>query len=157
MQNRKRCGELGAVLTVLAMGGVALPGCTFVGGGVGSVVDSMTPGPYEERPPSQLLQLERDERVLILLRNGTRVAGLYRGTHGPTAADLERYLMVSADDDSLIGVKLSDVSSIAVEVTGKGWLYGGLAGLAVDTTVVVVSVIALHHMQMKPLGEGCFC
>jgi hypothetical protein len=156
MQNRKRRGWLGQVFTLLTLGVAALPGCTFVGAGVGAGVDSMIPGPYEERPASQLVQLERDERVLILLRNGKRVTGRYRGTHGPTAADLDRYLIVSADE-TLLGVKMSDVSSIAVEVTGKGWLYGGLAGLAADTTFVVVSAIALHDMKFNALGNGCFC
>ena len=158
MQNRKRCGRLAEVLSVFALGAAALPGCTFVGAGVGAGVDSMIPGPYEERSPSQFVQLERDQRVLILLRNGKRVTGRYRGTHGPTPADLERYLLVSADE-ALFSVKTSEVSSIAVEVTGKGWLYGGLVGLAVDATVVVVSAIALHDMKFNGLGDsnGCFC
>ena len=158
MQNRKRCGRLVGVVTVFALGAVALPGCTFVGAGVGAGVDSMLPGPYEERPPAQFVQLERDQRVLIRLRNGQQVTGRYRGTHGPTPADLDRYLLVSADE-SLFSVKASEVSSIAVEITGKGWLYGGLVGLAVDATVVVVSAIALHNMKFDGLGDsnGCFC
>lgn len=144
---------------MLMLGAIALPGCTFVGAGVGASVDSMIPGPYEERPPSQLVQLERDQRVLIVLRNGKRVTGRYRGTHGPTPADLDRYLIVSADE-ALFSVKTSELSSIAVEVTGKGWLYGGLVGLAADATVIVVSAIALQNMKFDGLGEpngGCFC
>ncbi|HET7540538.1 MAG TPA: hypothetical protein VFK05_11725 [Polyangiaceae bacterium] len=142
MQNGKGVQGVGTVLGVLALAGLLLPGCTFVGAGIGSLI----PGPYEERPASQFVQLERDERVVIRLRNGVRVTGLYRGTRGPTATDLERYLLLSADE-TLFGVKMSDVSSIAVEVQGKGWLYGGLIGLAVDVTVVVVSAIAVGNLK----------
>jgi hypothetical protein len=138
------CTSFSAFALVIA----SLQGCcTFVGGGIGSLI----PGPYEELPPTQVV-LERDERVLVLLRNGGRVSGYYRGTHGPTPTDLERYLLVSADEN-LVAVRLSDVSSIAVEVTGKGWLYGGLIGLAADATLVVIAVIAVNNMQFRVFDE----
>ena len=158
MWNWKRLGRTSTWLAALVTSSVSLPGCTLLGAGVGAGIDSLIPGPYEERPPAELVRLERNERVIVILRKGTRVTGRYVGTHGPTAADLERYLLVSVGDD-LASVKVSDVSSIAVEVTGKGWLYGGLMGLATDATVVVVSVIALNHMHLDLSGDpgGCFC
>ncbi|MEI9937383.1 MAG: hypothetical protein WDO69_09160 [Pseudomonadota bacterium] len=130
-----------------------LSGCTLVGAGVGAGIDSLIPGPYEERPPTELVRLERDQRVIIMLRRGTRVNGRYRGTHGPTAADLECYLLVSADE-GLVSVKSSDVSSVAVEVTGKGWLYGGLIGLAIDTVIVAAVIVALHDMDLSSDPNG---
>lgn len=153
MQNWKQLSRSCAVLTILS---VSLPGCTLLGGGVGAGIDSLIPGPYEQRPSADLVRLERDQRVLVLLRNGTRVTGRYRGTHGPTATDVDRYLLVSADQ-ALVSVRTSDVSSIAVEVTGKGWLYGGLIGLAADAVVVVAGVIAMNNMRFD-LGSqpnGC--
>jgi len=79
-----------ALLSALAMLRASLPGCAFVGAGVGAGIDSLIPGPYEEQLSPELVRLERDERVLVALRNGTRVAGRYRGTLAPTAADLDR-------------------------------------------------------------------
>ncbi len=150
MSNWKRLGRSKTLLTALAVLGVALPGCTLLGAGIGAGIDSLTPGPYEERPPAELVRLERDERVVVVLRNGTRVTGRYRGTHGPTAADLDRYLLVSTHD-SLVSMKVSDVSSMAVEVTGKGWLYGGLIGLLADVVVVVAVGRSLDNMH---IGDG---
>jgi hypothetical protein len=152
MSNSKRLGGTGTLLSVLLIVSISLPGCTLAGAGIGGGIDSMIPGPYEERPPAELVQLERDQRVVVALRNGARVVGRYRGTHGPTAADLDRYLLVSSEEN-LIGVKVSDISSIAVEVTGKGWLYGGLIGLAADSAIVVVSAMALNGMQFH-LSSG---
>jgi len=158
MPNWKRLRRMGSLLSVLIALSISLPGCTLAGAGIGAGIDSMIPGPYEERPAAGLVQLERDQRVLVVLRNGTRVAGRYRGTHGPTAADLDRYLVVSSEE-SLVGVKVSNVSSIAVEVTGKGWLYGGLIGLAADSAIVVVTAVALQNMKFNLSSDpsGCFC
>ena len=71
---------------------------------------------------------------------------------------LDRYLVVSSEE-SLVGVKVSNVSSIAVEVTGKGWLYGGLIGLAADSAIVVVTAVALQNMKFNLSSDpsGCFC
>ena len=135
------------LLVALATLSVTVPGCTLAGAGAGAGIDSLLPGPYRERPAAELTRLERDGRVVVTLRDGTRVTGRYRGTHGPTAVDLERYLLVSADD-KLVSVKTSDVSSIAVEVTGKGWLYGGLIGLAADIVIVTAAAIALNNMEL---------
>jgi hypothetical protein len=146
MPKWKRCAVARDLLLLAALN-VSLPGCTLVGAGVGAGIDSCIPGPYEERRRAELVQLERDQRIVVLLRNGTHVTGRYRGTHGPTAADLERYLLVSTNED-LVSVKESDTSSIAVEVTGKGWLYGGLIGLAADVTIIVVSAVALNNMEI---------
>ena len=147
MSDWKRGGRACARLTVLAMLGVSLSGCTLVGAGVGAGINSLMPAPYEERPLTELVRLERNARVVTVLRNGDRVPGRYLGTLGPTASDLELYLLLSGDE-KLVRVKQSDVASIAVEVTGKGWLYGGLIGLAVDGAIVVASGIALNHVQM---------
>jgi hypothetical protein len=84
------------------------------------------------------------------------VTGRYRGTHGPTAVDLDRYLLVSTNE-ALVSVRASDVSSIAVEVTGKGWLYGGLIGLAADTALVVAGVIAMNNMRFDFSSEHQRC
>jgi len=158
MQNWRRLGRTCAWLSALALLSASLSGCTLIGAGVGAGIDSLIPGPYQERPPAELVRLERNERVVVLLRNGTRVTGRYLGTHGPTAADLDRYLLVNADKD-LVSVRTSDVSSIAVEVTGKGWLYGGLIGLTADVVVVVLGVISMSNMNMdfSLSSNGCFC
>jgi hypothetical protein len=139
------------LLVLLAALGVTAPGCTLAGAGAGAGIDSLLPGPYKERPAAELARLERDGRVVVALRDGTRVTGRYRGTHGPTAVDVERYLLVSADE-KLVSVKTSEVSSIAVEVTGKGWLYGGLIGLAADIVIVTAAAIALNNMEMDLSG-----
>ncbi|HEY0466333.1 MAG TPA: hypothetical protein VGC79_19115 [Polyangiaceae bacterium] len=159
MPNWKRLRGSGAGLIALALLSVSFSGCTLVGAGVGAGIDSLIPGPYEQRPAAELVRLERDERVLVVRRNGTRVSGRYRGTHGPTGADLERYLLISADDH-LVSVKGSEVSSVAVEVTGKGWLYGGLIGLAADVVVIVVaSQFDLYNTPSTTANgsSGCFC
>jgi len=135
-----------------------LPGCTLVGAGVGAGIDSLIPGPYQERPSAELMRLERDQRVLVLLRDGTHVTGQYRGMHGPTSADLERYLLVSTADN-LVSVRTSDVSSVAVEVMGKGWLYGGLIGLTADAVIIVAGFLTMQNTDFKLTGDpsGCFC
>ena len=157
MPNGNRLERSFAWLTALALLNLSLTGCTVAGASIGAGIDSLIPGPYEKRPATEFVRLERDEDVLVLLRNGTRVTGQYVGTHGPTAADLDRYLLVRTDEQ-LVTVEVSEVSSIAVEVTGKGWLYGGLIGFAADAAIVMATVVALHNLQTEPLtGSGCFC
>ena len=156
-----------AWLMVLTLLSVSLPSCTLAGAGIGAGIDALIPGPYEERPPAALVRVERNERVIVVLRNGTSVTGRYLGTHGPTPADLERYVLVSTDNPSgvpkgperLISVQLSELSAIAVEVTGKGWLYGGLIGLAADATLVLTTAYMLHNLKIQPFNDpsGCFC
>jgi hypothetical protein len=146
MRNWRRLGGACRSITVLVVATIALPSCTLLGASLGAAVDSQQPGPYEEHPRAQLVRLERDQDVLFVLRNGLSVAGRFRGVHGPTAADLERYLILTTDE-GLMSVKESEVSSIGVEVVGKGWLYGALIGLAADATLVMLG--AAWNRQME--------
>ncbi|HMJ10929.1 MAG TPA: hypothetical protein VK524_05955, partial [Polyangiaceae bacterium] len=122
-----RCPGHAARFMALAGLSAALSGCTLVGAGVGAGIDTVTPGPYEERAPSERLRLERRDRVIVRSRNGARVSGRYMGIHGPTRQDPESYLLIESAE-RVRSVRASDVCSISVEVTGKGWLYGGLIG-----------------------------
>ena len=158
MSTWSRCRRSCTFITAFVTLSASLSGCTLVGAGVGAGIDSLTPGPYEEHAAAEHVRLERHQRVMVRLRNGTGVIGRYVGVHGPTAADLNGYLLVDADQ-RLVSVNVSDVSSIAVEVTGKGWLIGGLIGLAADTAIVVATIIALENMQFDfpDSQSNCFC
>jgi hypothetical protein len=146
------------LITVLSLLSASVSGCTLVGAGVGAGIDSLVPGPYEEHAAAEHVRIERQQRVIVRLRNGTGVIGRYVGVHGPTADDLNSYLLIDADKD-VVSVKASEVSSIAVEVSGKGWLIGGLIGLAADAVIVVATVIAVENMKIDlSFGpSGCFC
>jgi hypothetical protein len=152
------CTRRGSFIAVLAALSVTVQGCTLVGAGVGAGIDALTPGPYEERAPAEFVRIERNERVIVRLRNGADVTGRYFGVRAPSAGDLDSYLLVDKGE-RLVDVKMSDVSSIAVEVSGKGWLYGGLVGLAVDTAIVVAVAVAVQNMKIRPFDDpsGCFC
>lgn len=147
--------RLGAALVL----GSAASGCTLVGAGAGASIDALTPGPYEDRGPLRSVQLSRGQRVVVATRGKGRVQGRYAGVHGPTLRDPERYLLLEADDE-LTSVPESEIEGVAVEVSGKGWLYGGLAGLAVDATLIVVAAVAIQQMELHPMKlseSGCFC
>jgi hypothetical protein len=144
------------VVAALAFG---LEGCTFVGAGIGAGVDAWVPGPYESTSWDRV-QLERYDRVVVFTREGERVDGSYLGVIAPTRNDAEAYILLDGDD-GLSRVAVRDVRSAAVEVPGKGWLYGGAIGLAVDVAVVVGASIAVSNMSFDHsgvLGDGdCFC
>lgn len=147
-----------AVCAGLALLSASVSGCTLLGAGVGAGVDALVPGPYREHAAAEHVRLERQQRVIVRRRDGTGVVGRYVGVHGPSAGDLDSYLLIEADE-RLVSVKSSEVSSIAVEVSGKGWLIGGLIGLAADAVIVVVAVIALNNMKMDLSfsPNGCLC
>ncbi|HTM46928.1 MAG TPA: hypothetical protein VL137_18355 [Polyangiaceae bacterium] len=134
----------------------ALPGCTFIGGGVGAGIDSLIPGPYENLPRTETVPLRRGERVRLVLVNGARVEGRYVGTEGPSATSPETRLRVKTSD-GLARVRQSEVRTFGIEVTGNGWLYGGLVGLALDVAVIV----AISSMDFTPDYGGslgsCWC
>lgn len=139
---------------------LSLPGCTLLGAGAGAGVDALTRGPYEERSP-KLLELERGDRVRLVTRAGRRVEGRYAGTIGPSARDPEIYLVIDGEQE-LEPVASSDVRAVGVEVMGKGWLYGGLAGLAVDVALVVAVSVAVSNMEYGDADlwegdSGCLC
>src|SRR6478609_8009219 len=75
MPNRERRGRSCTMFSLLTMLSISLSGCTLIGAGVGADIDSMIPGPYEEHPPTELMQLESNERVVVRLRNGACVSG----------------------------------------------------------------------------------
>jgi hypothetical protein len=107
------------------------------------------------------VRLRKRDRVIVHLRSARRVSGRYLGTHGPTSRDPESYLLID-NEPRAQSVRVSDVCGISVEVTGKGWMYGMLIGAALDTAVVVATVIALENMSFS--GDwggdgdgGCFC
>jgi hypothetical protein len=139
---------------------ISSPGCTLLGAGAGAGVDALMRGPYEPRSPKRL-ELERGDHVRLVTRAGRRVEGRYAGTIGPSAHDPEIYLVIDAEQE-LAPVASSDVRSLGVEVTGKGWLYGGVLGLAVDVALVVGVSIAVSNMEYgnADLWEGdsgCLC
>jgi hypothetical protein len=129
------------------MASLPVGGCTLVGAGVGAGIDAMIPGPYEAREPAERVYLEHGKRVDLGLRNGVHVRGRYMGTHGPTAHDPETYLLVEADD-TVASVPASELRVLGVEVLGKGWIYGGVIGLAIDVTLVVATIIALQNYRI---------
>ena len=122
-------------------------GCTLVGLGVGAAIDSALPGPYESRSPGQLLQIKPRDRAVFWLGNGRRVEGRYLGSFGPTARDPETYLIVDDASPPSI-VRSSDVRGVGVEITGKGWLYGGIIGLSIDASLAIVALVAVHNMRI---------
>jgi hypothetical protein len=132
-------------------------GCTLVGGGIGAAVDAAVPGPYDTRLPTAHLRIKPKDRVMVWLGNGNRLEGRYLGAFGPSARDPETYLIIDAGSNAML-VATSDVKSLGVEVSGKGWLYGGLIGLAIDVTFVVIAAVAVSNMQYRfPEGSSCFC
>jgi hypothetical protein len=157
----RRHGPHAALHIAVATVPAALSGCTLIGAGIGAGIDSATPGPYEERPPAERVRLERRERIIVHLRHGARVSGRYMGVHGPTRRDPESYLLVDTEA-RVRSLRTSDVCAISVEVSGKGWLYGGLIGVAIDATLVVATVVALQNMDWNGNWSngsdgGCFC
>ena len=148
---QKLCGGLAL--------GFGLSGCTLLGAGVGAGVDSAVPGPFEDRPAEQCERLERGERVVINV-TGSQIEGRYVGRHGPTPQDPELYLLIESED-GIVSVPASEVRSVGIEVTGKGWLYGAIVGAAVDVAVIiaVVSFVNMDYGQhdWSRSGGNCFC
>lgn len=135
-----------------------MSGCTLLGAGIGAAIDSTIPGPYEAREPTERVHLVNGERVDLGLRSGKHVRGRYLGVHGPTNRDPETYLLVEAEG-AVASVPSSELRVLGVEVTGKGWLYGGVVGLVLDVTVVVVAIIAVQNMKLDMHGAlgDCIC
>ncbi|MGC4093197.1 MAG: hypothetical protein QM756_35980 [Polyangiaceae bacterium] len=147
---------------VVALLGLALStnGCTLLGAGVGAAVDGAVPGPYDTRRPSAHLSFKPKDRIMVWRENGERIEGRYLGALGPNPRDPETYLIVDTGSRA-VTLPVSDVHALGVEVSGKGWVYGGLIGLAMDAAFVVAVAIAMHDMKMDGLklggGSGCFC
>lgn len=136
-----------------------LCGCTLLGAGVGAGIDSLVPGPYESRAPIRSVQLTKNERVRLILANGARVEGRFLGALPATSRDPQSYLLIDGQD-GIARVASRNIKTLGIEVTGNGWLYGGLIGLAVDVTLVVATIVALQNMEYNLEGwsEGnCFC
>jgi hypothetical protein len=136
-------------------------GCTLIGAGTGAAVDAARPGPYEIHSPSASVRLERDDCVKLWLANGESIQGHYLGMHGPTPRDPESYLVIDEEPKPRL-VPVSQVKTLGVEVSGKGWMYGALIGLAVDVMVLTAAIIAVSDDQWmgdwNMNGEsGCFC
>ncbi len=143
---------------------LSFSGCTLLGAGVGAGIDAAVPGPYRELPDGEgarVPRLEKDQHVVIHRRSGAAIEGHYVTAHGPTARDSETYLVIDAGERAAV-VPLSDVRSIAVEVSGRGWLYGTLAGAAVDVAVIVAFAVFYQgpgygDMHLAGGDSGCFC
>jgi hypothetical protein len=121
-----------------------LPGCTLLGAGIGAGVDSAIPGPYEMHPVGERVPLNHGDRIRVVRNNGLSVEGKYLAFRGPSSEELDNSLLIEVGD-AVVRLPCSDIETIGVEVTGKGWLYGGLVGLAVDVTLVVAVGIAMHN------------
>jgi len=91
--------------------------------------------------------------VRVWFGNGQRIDGRYLGVVGPTPRDPETYLIIDADPKPKL-VAASQVKSLGVEVLGKGWLYGGLIGLVVDVTLVVIAVVSVNNMEWNLQSNG---
>jgi hypothetical protein len=148
--------QLASLLVVLSL----VNGCTLIGSGVGALVDSAIPGPYERRSPLEAVRVKPRDRIELWLGNGQHIEGRYLGSFGPSSRDPETYLIIEGSAQPTF-VRSSDLRGLGVEVTGKGWLYGGIAGLAVDASLVIVAVIAANNMHLDQLSfggnSGCFC
>lgn len=133
--------------------------CTLIGLGTGAAIDAI-PGPYDTRPANAHVSFAPKQRVMVWLANGERVEGRYLGAFGPNPRDPETYLIVDAGGTPKV-LATSNIRALGVEQPGKGWLYGGVIGLAVDVTLVVMATIALSNMDMRGLklggDSGCFC
>jgi hypothetical protein len=128
-----------------------LSGCTLVGAGIGAGIDSMIPGPYEVHAAEEHVVLSHGQRVDLGLRDGRHVKGRYVGVHGPTRSDPETYLLVEADA-AVTSVPASELRVIGVEVTGNGWIYGGVIGLTIDVALVIATVIIVENMKFDMTG-----
>ncbi len=153
-----RCKPTNACLALLMF---ALSGCTLVGTGAGAAIDAAVPGPYREDPGAHVARLHKGDAVVVRLRSGTRIDGRYVTAYGPTPRDVETYLIIDTGARVSIAAA-SDVHSIAVEVPGKGWLYGMIAGGAVDLAVIVAFAILYegpsYNGNLQLGGDsGCFC
>jgi hypothetical protein len=98
----------------------SLSGCTFVGAGVGAGVDSLIPGPYEERA-MQDIRLSRGQKVIFVSAGGKQVNGRYIGTLAPTPRDPQLYVILDVEGE-LAQIPMSDIASVRIEVPGKPWL-----------------------------------
>jgi hypothetical protein len=147
MRHSARIRALGVLQLGLAIASLPLSGCTLVGAGVGAGIDAMIPGPYETHGPAERVYLEHGKSVDLGLRNGEHVRGRYVGTAGPTARDPETYLIVEVDD-AVASVPASELRTLGVEVMGKGWIYGGVIGLAIDVTLVVATIIVMQNFRL---------
>ena len=153
---RPRCLLLAAGVTAL------LPCCTLWGTAVGARIDVQTPGPYEFQPfqsasgsdPSTDLSgrydLKKGDRLQLRLANGTTLTGRYAGVEAPSATQPESHLRLESerehrrDTPTVTSIATSEIREIGVEVSGYGWAYGALAGLALDVAVIA---ILLPHSQ----------
>ena len=126
-----------------------LPSCTFAGLGIGSGIDSLIPGPYEEGPPTISAALRPNQRVRLILNSGVRIEGRYLSMLGPTAQDPHTYLVLKLDD-GFARIPSSDIKTLGIEVSGNGWVYGALVGFALDIAIVV----ALLSYSSQPHNYG---
>jgi hypothetical protein len=120
-----------------------LPSCTLLGVVIGGVVDRATPGPYEERDAFDRIALRRGQRVVAQLASGRRIEGRYAGVQAATRYDPEAYLLIDTGE-RIQRVGRSGIYFLGVDVPGKGWLYGGLIGLAVDVAVIALIVASFE-------------
>jgi len=123
-------------------------GCTLIGAGVGAGIDSAIPGPYEYHGVAERVPLKYGDRIRVKLRNGITFDGRYVGFRAPTATEIEGAIVVKTEDD-IVSQQTSEIGQVGIEVTGRGWLYGGLIGLAVDTTIVIATIVAYNSMDFS--------
>lgn len=129
----------------------SLCGCHLIGAGAGATIDTLIPGPFQPQTQCQITALKLHEDVRLILNSGTRVQGAYLGLDGPSPTDPRRYVVLETDD-GMARVAEHDIAVFGVEVNGKGWLYGGLIGLAVD--IVVLFVVLDRYGDNAHTGSG---
>ena len=156
MASRTRLGSSCTFITALSALSVSLQGCAPLV--ARADIPPLAAADAETHAPAELVRVKHREQVIVRLRNGTSVAGRYVGTRGRSAIDLRVDLLADTGQNP-VSVKVSDVSSIALQVTGKGWVHGGLIGLVADSVVVLAVVVAAQNMQITVFDDpsGCFC
>lgn len=138
-------GVCRASLSAVLFAGV-VSGCTLIGAGVGAGIDSAIPGPYEYHAATERVPLKYGDRIRIRLRRGISFEARYVGFRTPSPAEIEGLVVVKTSDD-IVSLRPSEIAQMGVEVTGRGWLYGGLVGLAVDATLVIATMIAMSNIE----------
>jgi hypothetical protein len=109
--------------------------------GTGIVVNTAQEDRFEPKPEDTALA--RGQKVILTDSSGARTRGRYVGTLPPTPQDQRLYYLVDRDSrGDVVALPADTVSAVEVKSPPRGWLYGGLIGLALDAaTLATISVM----------------